>query len=65
MLGVDKVLHFLLSFLIALYDPLVSFVAGVGKECYDSLAGGVADAYDLLADWTGIATALLVRFLMS
>lgn len=60
----DKLLHFLLSFSIAIYNPLVSFLAGVGKEIYDVLGGGVADGYDLLADWAGIAWGEVVRFLM-
>ena len=65
MVGFDKVLHFLFSFVIAVYDPLVSFVAGVGKECYDGLQGGVADVYDLLADWAGIACEEIARYLLS
>ena len=65
MVGFDKVLHFLFSFVIAMYDPFISFVAGVGKECGDAVSGGVADLYDLLADWAGIACELLARSLLS
>jgi hypothetical protein len=65
MMGFDKVLHFLFSFAIAIYDPFVSFMAGIGKECGDALSGGVADVYDLLADWAGIVCELAVRSLLS
>jgi hypothetical protein len=65
MFGFDKVLHFLFSFIIAMYDPFISFVAGVGKECSDALFGGVADVYDLLADWAGIACEEVARYLLS
>lgn len=65
MVGIDKVLHFLFSFAIAMYDPFLAFLAGVGKECGDVLSGGVADIHDLLADWAGIAGELLARGLLS
>ena len=57
-LGFDKVLHFAISYLIALVDPTLAALAGIGKEVYDALGGGVADVYDLLADALGIFTAL-------
>jgi hypothetical protein len=65
MVGFDKALHFLFSFGLAMYDPFLAFVAGVGKECGDALSGGVADVYDLVADWAGIASELLARCLLS
>jgi len=65
MVGFDKILHFLFSFAIALFDPIVSFMAGIGKECYDAVSGGVADIYDLLADWIGIACEQILRLLLS
>lgn len=61
MVDFDKMLHFLFSFIIAMYDPFISFVAGVGKEWGDALFGGVADVCDLLADWAGIACELVAR----
>jgi hypothetical protein len=57
-LGFDKVLHFVFSYLIALIDPGLAALAGIGKEVYDSLGGGVADVYDLMADALGIFAAL-------
>ena len=56
--GFDKVLHFLVSFFIALFDPALAVLAGVGKEVYDGLGGGTADVFDLVADALGIVTAL-------
>jgi hypothetical protein len=64
MIQFDKILHFLFSLIIAIYNPLISFFAGIGKELLDSLLGGVADVYDLLADWAGIALAEIIRFLL-
>lgn len=57
--GLDKLQHFVASFLLALYDPMLAFVAGVGKELYDAARGGVADFGDLVADWLGILVAIL------
>ena len=57
-LGFDKVLHFVFSYLIALVDPGLAVLAGVGKEVYDALGGGMADVYDLIADGLGILAAL-------
>lgn len=57
-LGFDKVLHFVFSYAIALIDPGLAVLAGVGKEVYDALGGGMADVYDLIADALGILAAL-------
>jgi len=65
MVGFDKVLHFIFSFAIAMYDPFLSFLAGIGKEFYDGMLGGAADVYDLMADWAGIACEEVARYLMS
>ncbi|MCC6490826.1 MAG: hypothetical protein IT364_25285 [Candidatus Hydrogenedentes bacterium] len=55
MVGVDKLLHFFLSFGLTLAsNPLVAATLGVGKEVYDSISGGVASAGDLIADGLGI-----------
>lgn len=56
--GADKVLHFLVSYVLALFDPAIAVLAGVGKEVYDALGGGMADVYDLVADALGILAAL-------
>ena len=56
--GFDKVLHFLVSFLLAQIDPALAALAGIGKEIFDAAGGGVADVYDLVADALGIFAAL-------
>lgn len=56
--GSDKILHFVISYLIALVDPALAVLAGVGKEVYDFFGGGMADVYDLVADGLGILLAL-------
>ena len=56
----DKVLHFMASFLVARVDPVLAGVVGLGKEWWDHLTGGVADGYDLLADGLGIIASLLL-----
>ena len=56
--GPDKILHFVISYLIALVDPALAVLAGVGKEIYDFFGGGTADVYDLVADGLGILLAL-------
>ncbi len=57
----DKLLHFLLSYLIALCDPLIALFAGLGKEVWDGLTGlGVASAWDFVADLAGILLALVL-----
>lgn len=58
LVGSDKILHFVISYLIALVDPALAVLAGVGKEVYDYFGGGVADIYDLVADGLGILLAL-------
>ena len=60
MIAEDKLLHFWVSFFIGLVNPYVSAVAGLGKEAFDALSGGFADAGDLLADALGIFFALIV-----
>lgn len=55
----DKWLHFGASFLIALFDVSLAFIAGIGKEMYDIAIGGVSEAGDLVADWIGIYVATL------
>ncbi len=60
-MGVDKLLHFVFSFAIAMLDPVLSFIVGIGKEYADGMFGGVADIYDLVADWAGIVFEMLVR----
>lgn len=61
MLGVDKLLHFFLSFGLTLAsNPLVAATLGVGKEVYDALAGGVASAGDLIADGLGIILGMWI-----
>ena len=57
-LGIDKLLHFLASYFIAMIDPTLAVVAGVGKEVYDFFGGGMADIFDLAADALGILAAL-------
>ena len=54
----DKFAHFILSYLIALIDPALAVLAGLGKELHDLLGGGTADLLDLVADALGIAAAL-------
>ncbi|GMW00815.1 MAG: hypothetical protein AMXMBFR84_19520 [Candidatus Hydrogenedentota bacterium] len=61
MIGEDKILHFWVSFFIALVHPAIAVVAGVGKEIWDAAMGGMADAGDLFADGLGILAAGLFR----
>jgi hypothetical protein len=37
---------------------MLALVAGIGKEVWDALSGGVADAGDLIADGVGVLFAL-------
>lgn len=60
MVAEDKLLHFWVSFFIGLVSPYVSAAAGLGKEAFDAVSGGFADASDLLADALGILLALFV-----
>lgn len=55
---IDKLYHFLASFVIALYDPVLAVLAGIGKELWDVLRGSFADVGDLFADALGILFAL-------
>lgn len=56
--GFDKLLHIALSYILALIDPGLALAAGLGKEVFDLLGGGVADVFDLAADAVGILLAL-------
>lgn len=60
MVETDKFLHFWISFAIAFFKPGLAMIAGVGKEVYDALSGGIVDVYDLAADGLGIFAALLL-----
>lgn len=60
-LGPDKAMHFLFSFVIALYSPVLSFFAGLGKEVYDALFGTGFDLADMAANTLGILFALPYR----
>ncbi|MBX7257873.1 MAG: hypothetical protein K1Y02_16040 [Candidatus Hydrogenedentes bacterium] len=53
----DKILHFWASFGIAWFSPALSFGAGIAKEVFDALGGGIASTGDLLADAFGILFA--------
>lgn len=57
----DKLLHFLISFAIALYDSGLALLAGIAKEFADALGLGTPDAGDLLADLLGIFLAMFFR----
>lgn len=46
------------SYLLAMIDPALAIAAGLGKETFDFLGGGVADVFDLAADAVGILLAL-------
>jgi len=59
---VDKKLHFIAGFLIALIggiltDPITgigfALAAGIAKECYDDYSYGKFDIADMLATWVG------------
>ena len=50
----DKILHFVVSFLLTLIDPVLAYALGVGKELFDAARGGMVDAGDLAADFLGI-----------
>jgi hypothetical protein len=55
--GADKFLHLIGSFFLALVDPALAVLAGLGKEIFDTLSGGMADLGDLVADALGILLA--------
>jgi hypothetical protein len=59
--GFDKVLHFIVSFLLTRIDPVLAIVAGVGKEVWDAMGHGTPDAADLFADGLGIITSLFTQ----
>lgn len=59
MTGFDKILHIVVSYLLARIDPALALAAGLGKEIYDFFGGGVADAMDLVADGLGVLLAVL------
>lgn len=59
-IGVDKYLHFIVSFLIGQVSPALAYVAGWGKEIFDLATGGFIDVGDLIADGLGVLTAILV-----
>jgi hypothetical protein len=50
----DKLLHFIVSLVVSLFDPYLAAALGLGKELFDIVRGGAADAGDLLADFLGI-----------
>jgi hypothetical protein len=56
-LGFDKVLHLVVSFLIALFDPVLAVAAGLFKEAFDHVFGGGLDPGDLTANLAGILLA--------
>lgn len=60
MIGIDKVLHFVVSFLIGQVSPALAYVAGWGKEFFDLATGGVISIGDLIADGLGVLAAILV-----
>jgi len=60
MIGFDKVLHFVFSFLIGQVSPGLAYFVGWGKEFYDLAMGGIIDIGDLIADGLGVLTAILV-----
>lgn len=57
-MGIDKLLHFIISFALARIDPIIAVIAGIGKEIWDSASGGYADIADLIADFLGIIAAI-------
>lgn len=57
----DKLLHFILSFLLACVEPVLALIVGIAKELWDMAFGGVAEWGDLAADALGILFALLRR----
>ncbi len=59
-MGIDKLLHFIVSFALTQIDPVLAAVAGIGKEIWDAANGGYADLADLLADALGIVAGLFV-----
>ena len=62
-IGQDKILHFLISFILALEDPFFSFILGLGKEFLDLMGFGVAELGDLIANALGILFAIFITSL--
>jgi hypothetical protein len=60
MIGIDKLMHFWVSFAIAQLSPGLAWIAGIGKEFYDELSGTAADIGDLIADGFGILLSVWV-----
>ncbi len=58
MIGIDKIYHFIGSFLLTFIDPWLAVVAGIGKEVWDAMGNGTAEFADLVADGLGILFAL-------
>lgn len=54
MIGIDKFMHFWLSFGITQISPGLAWIAGIGKEVYDAISGGDSSIGDLIADGFGI-----------
>ena len=74
--GADKILHFILAFMIALavggvtesstLGLVAGLIAGAGKEILNALTGGTVELLDFMATLIGavlgLAMLLLVRF---
>lgn len=75
-MSMDKILHFLLAFMIALavggvtesstLGLVAGLIAGAGKEILNALTGGTVELLDFMATLIGavlgLAMLLLVRF---
>lgn len=72
MLPYDKRLHFAVCFLITLllfpaikwWGAVAAMVAGIAKEMFDYDDYGVFSWWDILADFAGTATAVLILTLI-
>lgn len=58
MIGIDKIYHFIGSFILTFIDPYFAAAVGIGKEIWDALGNGTAELADLVADGLGILFAL-------
>lgn len=56
----DKLLHFAVSFTVALFDSTLAWSLGLAKELWDLAGNGQAELADLVADWAGILLAALL-----
>jgi len=58
---------FVLSLSGIIYAPLYSlgFIAGVGKEVYDSTGRGCVELADVLYTWLGASVAVLVGLVLA